>query len=315
MKKQYIYCLFFLFLHNATQAALTHPAADPQFEILPGQIKMSNIKVKGAALSLTHGQGIAFTAKEHAAYLKLKTDSQSLSDHKVQWVFMNLDTHQIIEQSLSSTRKIFGASSSKVFVGATLLNQQNGELNSSQRQKMADMLVVSSNAAWTDLQALIGEGNSNLGRERIHRFTQSMGYARTRGFQGYWGDLHGNELTALESAEFLFDTYQARYAGAETLWKLMHTVRTGAQRGFRYIPSSVFVGGKTGTYDGTTVDPETGSDKNKDGSAYKVAVRNHLLVFFMNGNQYAITVLADSASDDSAALLVGGLIREYRLIK
>jgi hypothetical protein len=296
-------------------AKLTQPSQDSQFENLPGNIKLSSIRVSGSTLALTRGKGNAFSAKAQAAYLKLKKDSQSISDFNVQWVFMNLDTHQIIEQSLSSQKKIFGASSSKVFVGATLINQQNGDLNSSQRQKMADMLVVSSNSAWTDLQTQIGAGNSNLGRERIQQFTQSMGYLRMRGFQGNWGGLHGNELTALESAEFLYDTYNEHYQGAETLWKLMHTVRTGSEKGFRYIPSSIYVGGKTGTYSGESIDPETGSSKNPNGSPYKVSVRNHILVFYMKANQYAISVLANSGTDDSAALLVGGLIREHRLLK
>jgi hypothetical protein len=177
------------------------------------------------------------------------------------------------------------------------------------------MLVISSNTAWTDLQAQIGDGDSNKGRERILDFTQRMGYERTRGFQGSWKNMHGNELTALETAEYLHDTYKANYPGAEVLWKLMHTCRTGSNRGLKYIPSQIFVGGKTGTYDGPSVDPETGKNQNPNGSAYKVAVRNHMMVFYIEGVQYALTVLADSGSDESAALLAGGLIREFAHLK
>jgi hypothetical protein len=307
----FILSSFLIVSINARAMMPSNPVTDPNFDILPNQKKLSDITVRGTPLSLSRGSGNSFSTKSMAAYRKLKTDSQNDPDHKVQWVFMNLDNHQVIAKSLSSNRKIFGASSSKIFVGGTLLDKQAGILSDSQWQKIADMLVISSNSAWTELQSQIGEGNSDTGRERIHQFTQRMGYVRTRGFQGYWGNLHGNELTASETADYLYDIYKSEFPGSEILWKLMHTCRTGANRGLKYIPTSIYVGGKTGTYDGTTVDPESGKDLNPDGTAYKVSVRNHMMVFYINGTQYALTILADTGSDESAALLAGGLIREY----
>lgn len=301
-----------LILPLVTAAALpTNPVTDPEFTRLPNGKNLGSISVSGSRLTLARGMGNSFGSSARAAYARLKADSQSNPDHRVQWVLMDLDAHRVVDMSLSHNRKIFGASSSKPFVGATLLDQKGGDLTSSQLQQMAEMLVVSSNTAWTSLQTQIGGGDSNRGRESIHNFTQRMGYERTRGFQGYWGRLHGNELTAYESAEFLHDTYKGNYPGAETLWKLMHACRTGASRGRKYIPSSIYVGGKTGTYDGPTENPETGKTTNPDGSSYQVAVRNHLLVFNIGGRQYALTILADTGSDESAAVLAGGLIREY----
>ena len=303
--------IIILSFQNVMAMLPSNPVTDPNFIYLPNQKKITDIKVSGSALTLSKGTGASFSAKEMAAYQKLKKDTQGNPNHKVQWVFMDLDKHEVIDQSLSPQRKIFGASSSKIFVGGTLLDKQAGNLTNSQWQKIADMLVISSNTAWTDLQAQIGDGDSNKGRERIQDFTQRMGYERTRGFQGSWNNLHGNELTALETAEYLHDTYKGNYAGAEVLWKLMHTCRTGSQRGLKYIPSHIYVGGKTGTYDGPTIDPETGKSQNPNGSSYTVAVRNHMLVFYIDGVQYALTILANSGSDESAALLAGGLIREY----
>lgn len=305
-------CCVLSFLSLAAHSAMpTNPATDPEFFRLPNGKDLRTISVNGAKLSLSRGTGTSFSATARANYAKLKSDSQRDPNHPVQWVLMDLDSHQIVDSSLAANRKIFGASSSKVFVGGALLDFQNGQLSPAQLQLMSDMLVVSSNTAWTNLQSQIGGGNANRGRERIQLFTQRMGYERTRGFQGYWGSLHGNELTAYESAEFLHDTYKGNYPGSEFLWKLMHTCRTGASRGRKYIPTSIFVGGKTGTYDGPTENPETGSTKNPDGSAYRVAVRNHLLVFNIKGRQYALTILADTGSDESAAVLAGGLIREH----
>lgn len=300
---------------NALAAMPSNPVTDRDFTTLPSGKDLRTISVSGSRLTLAKGSGSSFSASHQAAYQKLKLATQSDPNHSVQWVFMDLDAHRVIEMSFAHDRKVFGASSSKVFVGGALLDKQNGTLSSSQLQLMSEMLVVSSNTAWTNLQGQIGGGNANAGREGVYNFTQRMGYQRTRGYQGYWGNLHGNELTASESAEFLHDTYKGNYPGAETLWKLMHACRTGSSRGRKYIPSSVFVGAKTGTYDGPTENPETGKTTNPNGSSYQVAIRNHLMVFNIEGRQYALTVLANSGSDESAALLAGGLIREYTSLK
>lgn len=304
-------CVLFVVPHLGIAAMPSHPAGDRDFHLLPDGTDLRNLRVSGVRLSLTRGAGGAFTVSARTAYEKLKSESMSRPGHPVQWTFMDLDSRRVIAESLESNRKIFGASSSKVFVAGAMLARQQGLLRSAQKQLMADMLVVSSNSAWTNLQSQIGGGDANKGRERIHAFTQGLGYQRTRGFQGYWGTMHGNELTAAESAQYLSDIYWGVFEGAETLWKLMHACRTGVSRGLKYIPASIYVGGKTGTYDGPTENPETGRTTNPDGSAYRVAVRNHLLVFNVGGREYGLAVLADTGSDESAALLAGGLLREY----
>lgn len=287
--------------------SLSFPAGDAGFTTLPDGRKLGSISVNGTPLFLAKGTGTAFTATQQAAYLKLKMESQKDPAHKVQWVFMDLDNHKVIEKSLSSQRKIFGASSSKIYVAAALLSKQKGVLKDSQLQLMANMLVVSSNEAWVALQSQIGDGSADRGRQWIQDFTQQMGYEHMVGFQGSLGKIHGNELIADESAEMLYDIYKNHFPGAELQWKLMHTCRTGANRGRKYIPKSIFVGGKTGTYDGPTVNPETGG-------TYTVNVRNHLLVFNVDGRQFGLAVLANSGTDESAALLAGGLLREYTSI-
>lgn len=293
----------------------THPADDPDFMKLPDGRNLASVKVNAEPLTLAKGVGRSFCDSEAAAYEKLKRETQTNVNSRVQWVFADLDNYTILSQSADAGRKVFGASVAKVFVAATLNNQQNAFLSDYQFQLLADMLVVSSNTAWTTLQAQIGSGNSNDGRARIHQFTQSMAYYRTRGFQGWWGDVHGNELVATELVHFLYDTYHARYAGAETVWKLIHTERLGNTRANKYLPQNIFVGGKTGVYDGATVDPETGSTTNPDGTPYTVRVRNHLMAFNYKGREYAIAVLANNGLEESSALLAGGLFREYAMKK
>jgi len=295
---------FFLALVPSIASAVmpTNPVTDRDFMRLPDGRQLSSIKVNGVSLALSKGSGTAFTDSARQAYERLKAETLRDPNHKVQWTLMNLDTHQVVAQSLGAKRRIFGASVSKVFVGGALLDKQQGTVSASQLQLMADMLVVSSNSAWTNLQRQIGGGDANRGRAGIHAFTQRMGYLDTFGFQGTWGTIHGNELTAFDLAEFMHDTYKGEYPGAEVLWKVLHTVRTGGSRAKKYLPRDIFVGGKTGTYDGPT---------QIDGQALSVRVRNHTVVFNVGGHQYALAILADNGSDESAALLAGGLLRDH----
>lgn len=284
---------------------------DPAFLKLADGRDLKSVKVNGASLSLSRGSGQSMGSAAQALFERIRQDSKGQAGYPVQWVLMDLDNRQVLEQSMEASRKQFGASVSKIFVGGALMDKQNGAINNSQLSLLASMIVVSSNTAWTELQRQIGDGDANRGREGIHNFTQRMGYERTRGFQGWWGDIHGNELAPDELAEFLYDTYQGRYPGAEVLWKVMHTGRTGGARAKKYIPSIQIVGSKTGTYDGPTVDPETGLETGADGKAYKVKVRHQVIVFNVNGRQYGLSILADTGSDESAAALAGGLYRAY----
>ncbi len=313
----FIACILKLFvlqsfvLSPAMAVMPTNPVTDKEFMRLPSGQSLESLSVRGSRLRLATGTGEDFTPSAQAEYVRLKTATLQDPTHPVQWALMDLDAGRIIDQSLQAARPVFGASVTKVFTGGAILSKQNDKLSSSQLQELLDMLVVSDNKTWQSLQRQVGDGDMNKGRAGIHAFTQGLGYSRTRGFSGYLEGLHGNELTALELVKYMLDTYKGRFAGAETLWKVMHTCRTGARRGRRYLPSDIFVGGKTGTYDGETENPETGSTKNPDGSPYKVRVRNHLLVFHAQGRQYAIAILANTGADQSAALLAGGLFREH----
>ncbi len=273
-------------------------------EELPDGRPISSIKVRGSGLSLAQGLGYTMSESQYQEYLEIKRDSKTQIDHRIRWAFMNLETGTMVDQSLSADLKIFGASSSKIFVASTLLDKEEGELSNGQLQMMADMLVVSSNSAWTSLQKDIGNGSADAGRKANYEFTQRMGYPKTRGWQGYWGEVHGNELVATETVNHLYDIYHNQFVGADWLWVIMHTCRTGSTRGRKYFPSNMIVGGKTGTYDGPTENPQTGEE-------YTVRMRNHVLVFNVDGVQYGMAIFANNGSSESVALLAGGLLREY----
>ena len=289
---------------SASALMPSNPVTDPRFTVLPNGVDLRTIKTS-SALSLKKGDGKTFTASLQTQYQKIKKDSETVKNTPVTWVLMDLDAHQIVAESAEATRKQFGASVNKIFIGAALLDKQGGSISSSQLKTMARMLADSSNTARDEIAYNeIGGGSTTRGRERIHAFTQRMGYLRTVAFGGYLGKMHGNELSARETAEFLYDTYQGRYAGAEYVWKLMHTCRTGAGRARTYLPKEMFIGGKTGTYSGSTVDPETGKSTT-------VRVKHHSIIFNYDGRQYALTIFANTGKDETTAILAGGIVREY----
>lgn len=283
----------------------SNPVTDPTFVVLPNGKDLRTLSTSKGRLVLKKGDGRTFTTALQAKYEKIKKDSQTKAGTPVTWMLMDLDAHQVIAQSADVNRKQFGASVNKIFIAATLLDKQRGQVSSSQLHQVIKMLADSSNVARDHVAYNeIGKGNRTRGREAIQKFTQSMGYARTRAFGGYLGKIHGNELTAQETAEFMYDTYQGRYPGAEYIWKIMHTCRTGAGRARTYLPTSLYVGGKTGTYSGSTVDPETGRST-------QVRVKHHSIIFHEGGRQYALTIYANTGTDETTAILAGGLYREY----
>ena len=212
----------------------------------------------------------------------------------------------MVSQSRDPQRIFFGASASKLFVAAALLNKQKGELNPEQLNLMIRMIAVSSNPAWKELQRQAGDGISDdSGRKAVEEFTRHMGYGRIRAFQGWFrNEIHGNEVNAAAFSKLLYDTYHNRYPGAEILWKLMHTCRTGAKKGNLFMPGELYIGGKTGTYHGTNTSPKTMDFP-------EIRAHNHVMTFNWKGSQYGLAILSNRGNDGDVAVLAGGLVREF----
>jgi hypothetical protein len=251
-----------------------------------------------------HGGGVVFGAKQQKLYCALKRNKQ------IQWTLSDLETGKILSKSDNAGEAFFGASASKVFVAAALLDKQNGELSKQQLVLMTNMIVRSSNPAWKELQRQVGEtGTDDGGRQAVHAFIQKMGYENLRGFQGWMRQkdgrrLHGNELNSLAVARFLYDTYHNRYPGAEILWKIMHACRTGRKKINKYTPKNIYIAGKTGTYHGPNESKSTIRQNT-------IKARNHVTVFNINGKYYSLTILSNTGRDEDVAVLGGGLMREY----
>lgn len=255
-------------------------------------------------LSRRHGGGAKFTTRQEKQYCQLKNNKQ------IQWDLTDLDTGKTISSSPNAGELFFGASTSKIFVAAALLDKQGGKISKKQLVLMSRMIVRSDNPAWRELQRQVGEdGSDDAGRLAIHAFTEKMGYENLRGFQG-WAEqkdgssLHGNELNCTETTRFLYDTYHNNYPGAEILWKIMHATRTGSSKIDKYTPKTIYIAGKTGTYHGVNESKETIQ-------LPVIKARNHATVFSFNDKEYSLTILSNTGKDENVAVLGGGLMREY----
>jgi hypothetical protein len=259
-------------------------------------------------LSRMPGSGITFTTRQEKQYCRLKQNS------KLQWILTNLETGDIISRSANAEEVFFGASVSKIFVAAALLDKQDGKISKEQLVLMTRMIVRSDNPSWRELQRQAGsDGSDDSGRQAVQAFIGKMGYENLFGFQGWMtlpdgGKLHGNELNSLAVAKFLYDTYHKHYPGAEVLWTIMHATRTGSNKINKYAPRSTYVAGKTGTYHGI----------NESKTTIKLPVikaRNHATVFSFNETQYCLVILCNTGKDEDVAVLGGGLMREYLGVK
>lgn len=256
-------------------------------------------------LRRARGVGTKFGAKQSASYCSLKS-----SGAPVQWVVNHLETGEVIAHSANAEQLYFGASVSKLFVAAAFLDKYKGEFTQKQLRELVRMIVISDNPAWKSLQRQTGRGDSNdAGRVAVQTFVKRMGYPTIKGFQGWIKHKngtreHGNELNTLELSRFLFDTYQHKYPGSDVLWEIMRATRTGRGKIGKYTPSHLYIGGKTGTYDGPNESPETIQLPS-------IGARNHAVVLFTDRGTFGISVLANTSSSKDVAILGGGLMREY----
>ena len=250
------------------------------------------------------GEGGIFGPGQRQQYCCLKKNPD------IQWCLSDLETGEIISRSENAEERFFGASTSKIFVAAALLDKQEGELSRDQLILMTRMIVRSDNQAWKELQRQVGsDGSDDSGRRAVQAFIDKMGYDNLQGFQGWMRQedgsrLHGNELNSLAVARFLFDTCHNRYPGAEILWKIMHATRTGRKKINKYTPRDVFIAGKTGTYHGANESRNTIRHQ-------RIMAHNHATILTIKGRPYGLIILSNTGRDEDVAVLGGGLMREY----
>jgi len=298
--------LTLLFKVNPVLAGNPSPDAD-DFFILDNGVDLRKVAGPHVSQLLTpvRGEGNKFGSLEVQRYCDLKRNNK-----EIQWTVNDLQTGEIISNSPNSGEAFFGASASKIFVAASLLDKQYGKLDKTRLELMIKMIVKSDNVAWKELQRQVGDdGTDDSGRECVNKFVNKIGCANTRGFQGWMcmenGEkIHGNELNTMALSRFLYDTYHRNYLGAESLWKIMHATKTGRQKINKYTPKHIYIGGKTGTYDGPNESPKTINFKT-------IHARNHVAMLKVNDRYYGISILSNTGSNNDVAVLGGGLMREF----
>ncbi len=304
------YCLVLLALMGApgADALADHPGrGDGAYFTIDNGMDLrqfGDAQTRGLLTRVT-GRGAVFGPAQKARYCELKRNPT-----EIQWVVNNLETGKILSRSANAEELYFGASTSKLFVAAALLDKQKGRFTRAQLRQLVKMIVVSSNPAWLDLQRQVGgDGSSDSGRAAVHAFVRRMGYPTIMGFQGWMKkkdgtSVHGNELNTLEVSRFLFDTYHRKYPGADVLWKIMQATRTGKRKIDKYTPAGLYLGGKTGTYSGPNASP---------GTVRLATIRasNHAVVLMTGDGHYGVSILSNRGNNEDVAILGGGLMREY----
>jgi hypothetical protein len=252
-------------------------------------------------------QGLSSSRKTDSVINYLTDNYYKIKFHpRVSWAIVDMETGKMVGWQVN--RNFEGASVVKVWPMASLFDKMGGFPNASQIATMLQMIAVSSNSAWSQTiyyNADQGGGNkAKSGYHRIQQFLKKYGYTKTKGGRISIG-AGQSAINTRDLTHYLFDLNHNRLPGSEAQLKLMATCRTANKKGFRYAPSGVFGGGKTGTYS---------------------QLAHDLRWYEINGKRYGIAVLTQlSASpgysgspsgsnnfrNESVAILHGGLLREY----
>ncbi len=232
----------------------------------------TDLKAMDTSNLLRRRTGAGKSLSAQSAYASLKQDS------KVHWVVRDLESGSVLGESANAHQNVYGASVSKALVVAALLDKRQGKLAASEWRLAFRLLVESDNSVWSTLENLAG------GKSAVDAFTKAMGYEKTQGSRS------GNQLNARELGDFLVDVHQQRFAGAEGLLKVMSACATGAAKAVKYVPSSVLLGGKTGTWN---------------------EYQHDMRFVETGGKRTAIVVLTRRGKDEDVAVTFGGLLREY----
>jgi hypothetical protein len=247
---------------------------DTNFFTTTKGINLSTIAFK-SGIKLSRNKGLGGSGYNHSKYQSAKNNP------KVYWAIYNISKDKIVAQSTNANKNVYGASVPKVIVASAALDKYDGLFpNQSDYEKVIKLLVKSNNDVWTPLQNLAGGGNA------VNDWSKKMGYTMksARGM--------GNNANAVDMCKFWSDVCHNRFDGAEVIFRVTASCQTSASRSRKYLPTSLFIGSKTGTYQSSNHDTgwiNVGSDF------------------------YSISVMTDlgSSGSDAIAFMFRGLYDEY----
>ena len=248
--------------------------ASPNFYVLSDGTDLKSFDEE-SFLNVKSGKGNQFSADLAKKYKSLKASKG------VYWVVRDLESGTILSEGKDSSKNVYGASVPKIIVSSAAMKKNGGKLKTkSNWHTLYHLLVNSDNDPyWNDMQTLAG------GQDGVNEFTKSMGYPIMKAARN-----GGNAVNAMEMSQFYFDVLHNKFQGAEVVFKVALSCNTSASRAAKYLPSDVFLGGKTGTWE----------ESNHDTKFMRY-----------NGHWYAIVVLTELGSSENVAILHGGLFREF----
>jgi hypothetical protein len=234
---------------------------------------------------------------------------------EVAWSVVNMSNGEAI--AWQPDKCFEGASVVKVYSMASLLGQYNGYPLRAHLREFLPLISVSSNSAWTNVirahlpmpsttEEVVLRSHAMGCYKRIQSFLFRHGYRKTRGGRISIG-AGDSVLTARELARYLFDVQQEKISASFLQMKLMATCSTSDHKGNRYIPDTIFGGGKTGTWQNLAHDMRW---YEVNGTRYGISVLTQL----SQKNSLVVTPCGEnSLYNETVAILHGGLLREYIL--
>lgn len=231
------------------------------------------------------GKSAGITMEQNKGYGNSLSDSafnNALARPKVSWAVYDISKNKLLAQSGNANNNMYGASVSKAVVVGCAYSKHDGTLPSSDDiGKAIRLLVISDNNMWNALTQLAG------GDDAVNDFSNRLGLNGMKPAKN-----KGNLINPVGMCLFWKDVLQNRFAGAESVFKITSSCQTHGSRSRKYLPTTSFVGGKTGTWDG----------RYTHDSAW----------FNVGNNWYSISVFSDgSDSSETIALIFGGLFKKY----
>ena len=236
-------------------------------------VNLQNL-AKKVGIYLSRNNGLNGSGFSQSKYQSAKNNPN------VYWAIYDITNDTLLAFSSNATKNVYGASVPKVFVASAALANNNGNISFADYEKIIKLLVKSDNEVWTPLQNLAGGG------QKVNDWAKSMGYinqpARSM----------GNNANAIDMCKLWRDVCRNNFNGAEVIFRISSSCQTSASKSRKYMPSSVFMGSKTGTY--LKSNHDCGWVQNKE-------------------NLYAISVLTELGSDgsDYIANMWRGIFNEY----
>jgi hypothetical protein len=225
-------------------------------------------------ITLSRNRGLNNSGFSQSKYQAAKTNPD------IYWAIYDITKDSLIDSSSNADENVYGASVPKVFVASAALANNKGNISSNDYEKIIKLLVKSDNDVWTPLQNLAGGG------QKVNDWAKGMGYnnqpARSM----------GNNANAIDMCKLYRDVCRNNFIGTEVIYRISSSCQTSTSRSRKYMPTSVYIGSKTGTY----------------------LKSNHDCGWVQNGqNFYAIAVLTElgSGGSDYIATMWRGLYNEY----